>query len=132
MAERRTDGGTHQHAGGTMPKLTTIKPKVAKLAPLMRAAYDNRDHQRDTEQHWRRWYKTSRWQRLRMAVLARDMFTCRMCGIVCAGKGEAVADHITPHRGDEALFWDGSLIQCLCKSCHDGVKAKQERQQGFR
>lgn len=115
-----------------MPKLTTIKPKVAKLAPLMRAAYDNRDHQRDTEQHWRRWYKTSRWQRLRMAVLARDMFTCRMCGIVCAGKGEAVADHITPHRGDEALFWDGSNLMCLCAHCHNSTKQVMEKSGKFR
>nr|WP_254915489.1 HNH endonuclease [Haematobacter massiliensis] len=55
-----------------------------------------------------------------------------MCKRLCAGKGEAVADHIIPHRGDEAMFWDADNLQCLCKSCHDGVKAKQERQQGFR
>lgn len=111
-----------------MPKLTTIKPKVAKLAPLMRAAYGNRDR---TQVH-RAWYKTAKWQALRWSVLVRDQFTCAMCKRLCAGKGEAVADHIIPHRGDEAMFWDADNLQCLCKSCHDGVKAKQERQQGFR
>lgn len=27
-------------------------------------------------------------------------------------------DHITPHRGDYALFWSAENHQALCKSCH--------------
>ena len=27
-------------------------------------------------------------------------------------------DHIVPHRGDYALFWDETNWQGLCKSCH--------------
>ena len=30
-----------------------------------------------------------------------------------------VVDHIVPHRGDYALFWDENNWQPLCKSCHD-------------
>lgn len=30
-----------------------------------------------------------------------------------------VVDHIIPHRGDEALFWDEKNWQALCKPCHD-------------
>ena len=30
-----------------------------------------------------------------------------------------VVDHIIPHRGDDALFWDQSNWQALCKKCHD-------------
>lgn len=30
-----------------------------------------------------------------------------------------VVDHIKPHRGDYALFWDESNWQALCKKCHD-------------
>lgn len=30
-----------------------------------------------------------------------------------------VVDHIRPHRGDKALFWDKSNWQSLCKPCHD-------------
>ena len=37
-----------------------------------------------------------------------------------------VADHITPHRGDEALFWDMCNGQCLCKRCHDRDKQREE------
>ncbi|WP_367142722.1 hypothetical protein [Desulfosporosinus sp.] len=28
-------------------------------------------------------------------------------------------DHIIPHRGDKALFWDESKWQPHCKRCHD-------------
>ena len=27
-------------------------------------------------------------------------------------------DHVTPHRGDPALFWDVANWQSLCRSCH--------------
>ena len=30
-----------------------------------------------------------------------------------------VVDHIRPHRGDMALFWDKDNWQPLCKRCHD-------------
>ena len=36
-------------------------------------------------------------------------------------KAANIADHVTPHRGDEALFWYGRL-QSLCKQCHDSDK----------
>lgn len=35
-----------------------------------------------------------------------------------------VADHIVPHRGDQALF-DGP-IQSLCAACHSSKKQKEE------
>ncbi|WP_317617964.1 HNH endonuclease [Rhodobacter capsulatus] len=39
----------------------------------------------------------------------------------------SVVDHITPHRGNKALFWDRYNWQALCKPCHDRVKQRQER-----
>ena len=30
-----------------------------------------------------------------------------------------VVDHIKPHKGNEALFWDVSNHQSLCTSCHN-------------
>ena len=35
-------------------------------------------------------------------------------------------DHIVPHRGDPALFWDGANWQALCKPCHDEKTLKEE------
>lgn len=88
-----------------------------------------RDRRRDAEQPHRRWYKTARWQRLAEEVKQRDIYTCQMpgCGRVCTGKGQAIADHRNPHRGNEALFWDAGNIWCICKQCHDGAKQREER-----
>lgn len=66
-----------------MSKIKTIKPLVGKLPPLIRnQAGDEtqRSRFRDDTQHWRRWYKTARWQKLRWSVLVRDLFTCQMYG----------------------------------------------------
>lgn len=39
----------------------------------------------------------------------------------------AIVDHITPHRGDSALFFDEENLQALCKTCHDSGKQSEER-----
>jgi len=36
-------------------------------------------------------------------------------------------DHIVPHRGDSALFWDENNWQSLCQPCHDEVKQREEK-----
>lgn len=111
--------------------LKTLKPMVGMLAPRIKryAPGDEveRSRFRDETQAWRRWYKTSRWQKLRMSVLVRDLFTCQMCGKIETDTSKLVGDHIEPHHGNEALFWDSSNIQCVCKACHDGEKQRQER-----
>jgi len=37
-----------------------------------------------------------------------------------------VVDHIVPHRGDRALFWDTSNWQPLCKPHHDAKTARED------
>ncbi|WP_084794204.1 HNH endonuclease signature motif containing protein [Pseudoponticoccus marisrubri] len=50
---------------------------------------------------------------------------------ICAHPGctapATVVDHIIPHRGDHALFWDRSNWQPLCQRHHDADKQRQER-----
>ena len=106
------------------PRLSTLAPRLRAAVPGDRVAFDR---ERD-RQPWRRWYKTARWQRLRWAVLVRDRFTCQWpgCGRVEANTSQLVADHRRPHRGDEALFWAEGNLQCLCKPCHDSLKARAE------
>jgi 5-methylcytosine-specific restriction endonuclease McrA len=113
-----------------MAKLKTIKPLVAKLAPRFGYTPGNereRSTYRDQTQEWRRWYKTSRWQKLRWSILVRDLFTCRRCDRIEPDTSKLVADHKIPHRGDDALFWDEKNLQCLCKPCHDRDKQSEER-----
>ncbi len=115
-----------------MARLKTMKPRLQSMPP--RIGYVSGDEKqrsryRDETHSYRSWYKTSRWQKLRMKVLKRDRFTCKMegCGKVEGDTSQLVADHKTPHHGDEALFWDENNLQCLCKPCHDRLKQSQER-----
>lgn len=49
--------------------------------------------------------------------------------VSCKAQGEIRAatevDHITPHKGNEKLFWDSDNWQPLCISCHS-KKTMQE------
>lgn len=111
-------------------KLGNLKPRFGSMAPRMgHAPADerSRSHHRDSTQPWRRWYKTSRWQKLRWSILVRDLFTCRRCRRVESETSQLVADHKRPHRGDPTLFWDEGNLECLCKTCHDGAKQREER-----
>lgn len=78
-------------------------------------------------------YKTARWQRLRIRVIAKAGAVCRMCGVLTtSGRDDprsAEVDHRQPHHGDERLFWDEDNLQCLCKACHGSIKQRQERGQ---
>lgn len=66
----------------------------------------------------------SRWQKARKGWLHAHP----LC-VVCEAAGRVVpatdVDHIKPHRGDMALFWDSSNWQSLCHSCHS-TKTVQE------
>jgi hypothetical protein len=48
---------------------------------------------------------------------------CKAAGRTVAA---AVVDHVVPHRGDAALFWDPDNLQSLCKPHHDGSKQSEE------
>jgi 5-methylcytosine-specific restriction protein A len=73
----------------------------------------------------RQWYRTDRWQRLRVQVLREDPL-CVMCSKRegCAGIATEV-DHIKPHRGDRALFYARQNLQSMCRSCHSQKTARE-------
>lgn len=71
-------------------------------------------------------YNTARWQRLRSEQL-RQHPLCRMHAELGRVVEARVVDHITPHRGDEELFFNRGNLQSLCKICHDAAKQAQER-----
>lgn len=117
-----------------MARLKTLPPRLSALAPrLGRAPGDEKARLRERDQNvtWRGWYKTERWRKLRQKILVRDAYTCQRTGAVCIGKhpdpNSPVVDHIHPHRGDEALFWDEANLQTVSKAYHDSEKQKQER-----
>lgn len=66
---------------------------------------------------------TGAWDLARAAFLRKHKF-CRRCG-----QPAEVVDHIRPHRGDKALFWDRDNWQPLCTACHSGPKQREERKE---
>jgi 5-methylcytosine-specific restriction protein A len=67
-----------------------------------------------------------RWDKARITFLRRRPL-CVMCekqGRVTAAQ---VVDHIIPHKGDQALFWDTANWQPLCTPHHNRDKQSMER-----
>ena len=116
-----------------MVKLQTLKPLVGTIKPLVGRDKGEkaRDRYRGSTQPWRKWYATSRWEKLRRKVFERDLYTCQRSGEVCVGTGNdpnsPVANHRIPHRGDPALFWDINNLETVTKRVHDSIIQREER-----
>ena len=72
-----------------------------------------------------RGYCTEAWARTRAAVLVRDEYQCRVCGMICWRKKEAHVDHIIPKTAGGSD--DPSNLQCLCQSCHARKTLEEQR-----
>lgn len=60
------------------------------------------------------------WRKARAEFIAQHP-TCCKCG-----SPTTIVDHVTPHKGDQTLFWSRSNWQPLCKPCHDEKTAKHD------
>ena len=69
---------------------------------------------------------TARWDRAARRY-KQEHPLCRMC----MEQGHIVptyaVDHIIPHKGDMALFWDEANWQPLCRTHHNATKQSEER-----
>lgn len=65
------------------------------------------------------------WQKARDGYLRKHPL-CRMCTEQGVTKAAEVVDHIIPHKGDKALFWDSDNWQPLCKAHHDRKTANEQ------
>ena len=67
----------------------------------------------------------ARWERESKAFLRAHPLCayCELDGIVTAA---ALVDHLYPHRGDKAMFWEKRWWVPACKRCHDGFKKQIE------
>lgn len=69
---------------------------------------------------------TNAWARASAAFLDRHPL-CRHCLAHGVRRAAVVTDHVVPHRGDPALFWDEANWQPLCKPHHDHKTATEDR-----
>lgn len=76
-------------------------------------------------QAYRSLYNTRAWRLRRQTQLDAEPWCCE-----CAKRGKrvvaTVADHITPHKGNERLFFEGDLAS-LCAHHHNSKKQSEER-----
>ncbi len=111
-------------------RLKTATPKLKAAKSRLRGPASGSDERRASSPHWRKWYATKRWRRLRLQVFVRDGYQCKQTGVLLNGTHPApsspVADHIKEHRGDPKLFWDPDNLQSVSKQWHDRVKQKLE------
>ncbi|WP_108259333.1 HNH endonuclease [Mangrovicoccus ximenensis] len=120
-----------------MGRLKALPPRLSALPPRLglgvhgdrREMTGKRDRRHEPQGKWHHLYCKARWQHLRMSVLKAANFTCVRCSSISRHpKGSDMhADHIVAHRGDEALFYDRSNLQCLCARCHNSDKQREER-----
>ena len=74
-----------------------------------------------------RLYDTQRWKRARRQFLAEHPL-CVMCEQQGRVTLAVLVDHITPHKGDEELFWDEvNNWQGLCATDHSAAKQELEK-----
>lgn len=67
------------------------------------------------------------WQKAIKAWKAADPDRL-LCG-ACLERGLYVpmhaVDHVVPHKGDAARFWDQSNWRALCEACHNAKSARE-------
>ncbi len=118
--------------GWIVARLLTLRPALATLRPALQAPKDEagRSQYRDAAAPYRRWYRTKRWLDLRHVILLRDSYACQMSGVLLRGGRSdrratslrpAVIDHLIPHEGDPALFWDPDNLWAVSADMHDTV-----------
>lgn len=105
-----------------MRRLTNLKPRLGEQSDRLKSV--STDSWRAGKTSTQRGYGY-RWQQARQ----RYLFDNPLC-VYCQREGHvsaaSVVDHITPHRGDQVLFWDQANWQPLCKPCHDRIKQREE------
>ena len=101
----------------------TMQPTRAKEVSTQSVQMLNPDAWREGLTTAQRGYG-GKWQRYRLKFLERNVL-CVMCRAQGKVTEATVVDHIVDHRGNQALFWDRSNHQALCKPCHS-VKTAAE------
>ena len=102
-------------------KLQAMTPKAPR--PIKQVSDSWRDGRSSTQRGYG--YK---WQKARERFLSLNPL-CVYCERNNRVTVATVVDHITPHKGDQAIFWDEGQWQSLCASCHSSTKQREEKQQ---
>src|SRR5262245_46953185 len=89
----------------------------------MKASRFNRSPEAE---HYRKLYKTKRWQLIRRQQLTSNPL-CALCQEEKKLTPATIVHHIEAHKGNEVLFYDLDNLQSLCASHHNSDKQSEER-----
>lgn len=110
------------------PKRICTFPGCSRLTTSRRCDLHQRAEQRTAEARRgtaaERGY-TSAWRKAAQRFLAEHPL-CATCKAVAIVEAAEVVDHVIPHRGDLALFWDEANWQSLSKRCHSRKTAAED------
>ncbi|MHA6731763.1 HNH endonuclease [Devosia sp. A369] len=116
---------------GRRAPLRVLKTRLTPIRPKLKSMSQTRDTKGAPDATIRSWYKSKRWQELRIAVLTRDLFVCQKTGVILTGKANApnspVVHHRVAHKGDEQLFWDIGNLEAVSKAWHDSEGQREEK-----
>jgi 5-methylcytosine-specific restriction enzyme A len=116
---------THKPEQAEQESAMPLKPPIHRGPGFKSTAEVKRALERERPSAARRGYGP-RWRKARAAYLARHPL-CAACQAEGRVVPATVVDHVVPHRGDAALFWDQANWAALCKPCHDAKTAREGR-----
>lgn len=106
--------------------MAALRPCTGSLTCPHTAIYRGRCHEHAREKErtrynadTRKWYCTEAWRILRLSILGEQP----VC-VNCRQAASTEVDHIIPHRGEYALFWERTNLQGMCSPCH-GQKTRR-------
>lgn len=105
--------------------MATMPPRFRPSGQAPRVA-QNREADRRRGSARERGY-SSKWDKASAGHIANDPL-CRYCALIDVVEPATLTDHLYPHRGDQALFWNRTYWISCCKPCHDRFKQRIERQ----
>lgn len=111
-----------------MTRLQTVRPRITSIPSRLQSVTPG-SWRADKSSSTQRGYGY-RWQRAREGYL-RQHPLCVMCESEGRVTAATVVDHVIPHRGDKALFWDRTNWQSLCAAHHSGEKQRMESGSGI-
>lgn len=117
MAQGAKSFCTHPSCGKILPKGQSRCKKHEYKRVLVDSRNDKQDHQS--------LYDLRRWRRLRAAHISAHPL-CASCFKRDRIVEAKVVDHITPHLGNEKIFFDPKNLQSLCFSCHNRKTSKYD------
>lgn len=80
----------------------------------------------ESRKAWHELYRDARWQEVRLRILERDGWTCRLCGLGKGIDGVELQVHHGRYVGSAPWEAPDKYLFTLCRDCHSGVKETRE------